>query len=73
MWLYAIVAVFMVAAYLFAPSITNETPAPASLGEFNYPDNSSGKPIPRIYGTARVSGNCIYVGGLRSRKIEKCG
>ena len=70
--MFAIVLISLLATFLFAPSALQDTPLPAGMNDFNFPDNSSGKPVPRLYGKARLSGNCIYVGGLRSEEIEKC-
>ncbi len=72
MWLFLLVAVLLVAVFLFMPVQNEEQPAPASLKDFNYPDNSIGKPVARLYGFARLYGNCIWYGKLRSEKIEKC-
>jgi len=72
MFLFAFVAVLLIAVYLLMPTPNQDTPAAASMKDFNFPDNSIGKPVPRLYGFARLFGNCIYVGKLRSKKIEKC-
>jgi hypothetical protein len=72
MFLFGFIAILLIAVYLFMPSPNTETPAAASLKDFNFPDNSIGKPVPRLYGMARLYGNCIYVGGLRTEEIKKC-
>ena len=70
MTLILIIAVLLIAVYLLAPG-PQDTKA-AGMEDFNFPDNSVGKPIPRLYGFAKVFGNCIYAGGLRSGDIEIC-
>lgn len=72
MWMFVVVAILLVAVYLLIPSATSETPSPAGMSDFNFPDNSIGKPVTRLYGKARLYGNCIYAGGLRNEKIEVC-
>jgi len=72
MWMFALVAILLIAVYLLTPSITEDTPSPAGLNDFNFPDNSIGKPVPRLYGYARLFGNCIHADGLRNEKIEVC-
>jgi len=72
MFLFALVAVLLIVAYLLTPSQTTDAPAPAGMADFNFPDNSIGKPVPRLYGYAMLKGNCIYVDGLRNEKIEIC-
>lgn len=72
MFLFWLTAILLVAVFLLMPSPTQEQPRAASLKDFNFPDNSIGKPVPRLYGAARLYGNCIWFGKLRSEKIEKC-
>ena len=67
--LFALVAAMLILTYLLAPTY-EDSRAPASMDDFQFPDNSIGKPVPRLYGAARLFGNCIYVGGLRNEPIE---
>lgn len=67
-WLYAITAILLIAAYLLTPYASN-TDKPTSLADFDYPDNSSSKPVPIIYGTAYIKGNCMYFGNLTHTNI----
>lgn len=70
MVLFILTAVLLIAMYLLTPG--PEAPEAASLKDFNVPDNNIGSPVPRLYGRARLFGNCIYYGNLTSRVIEVC-
>jgi len=72
MFLFILTALLLVAVFLFMPTLNEEQPTPASLKDFNYPDNSIGKPVARLYGLARLYGNCIWYGNLASEPIKKC-
>ena len=70
-WLFFALAALLVVVYLFAPVPSAEMGAqsPSGIDDFQMPDNSSSRVIPKVYGTAYLKGNCIYYGGLESRAI----
>lgn len=72
MFLFLLVSVLLIATYLLIPSATEDVPQAASLHDFNFPDNSIGKPIPRLYGMGRLNGNIMWYGNLTAVKIEQC-
>ena len=72
MFLFGLVALLLIAVYLFMPSANTEQTQPASLKDFDIPDNSIGKPVARVYGYVRLYGNCIWYGNLHSVPIQKC-
>ncbi len=58
-WLFIIVAVALIAVFLFISSMSMQQDVEQNT-EINIPDNSIGKPVPRLYGKSRLYGNCLY-------------
>lgn len=65
-----ILAIVMTIGFLFIPTPTPNIPSSSALNNFDYPTNSNGRAIPELFGTAKLSGNVIWCGDLRSKKIE---
>lgn len=63
-----VLAIVMAAGFLLMP--TPNIPSSSALNNFDYPTNSNGRAIPELFGTAKLSGNVIWCGDLRSKKIE---
>jgi len=70
--LFFLVAVLLIATYLLMPGPPNMNASPTSLEDFQVPDNSSFKVVPRVYGTVYLKGNYIYYGNLNSSAIKQC-
>ena len=66
--MFLITAVLSVVTYLLTPS--PDMGDPAAENDISIPENSNGKPIPRLYGYARLSGNCIWYGGRTTTPIR---
>jgi hypothetical protein len=73
MWINIIISLAMMAiSYAIRPR--SPTPKPASLTDIDAPTAETGRPIPVIFGTVRVTGaNCIWYGDLTSKAIKKSG
>ncbi len=69
--MFIISAIVSVAAYLLTPSATDDAVEASSEDSFKSPDNNNGRVIPRVYGYARLSGNCIYYGDYAVSPIRK--
>jgi len=67
------VAAVLIVTFIFAPIPSQPTMQPAGLDEFQIPDNSTYKVVPRVYGTAYLKGNCIYYGNLNTTRIMSDG
>ncbi len=70
MFLFLLVAMVLVVAFLFIMMNTNQPDAVANT-EIQAPDNSTGKAIPRLYGISKMYGNNIYYGGLTAYPIKE--
>ena len=68
MFFFLALAIVMAAVFLLMP--TPNMPNSSGLNNFDYPTNSNGRAIPELFGTAKLSGNVIWCGDLRSKKIE---
>lgn len=64
-----LVAVLMVAVFLLMPTPKMNNAKAASLNDFDIPTNSNGRAVPELFGTAKLSGNVIWYGDLRSEEI----
>ena len=62
--------IVMAAVFLLMPTPTPNMSNSSGLNNFDYPTNSNGRAIPELFGTAKLSGNVIWCGDLRSKKIE---
>jgi len=68
-----ILIIVAIALILLMPTPENQHPGKANtLDDFQFPDNSQSRPIPKIYGTVFASGNIIYIGNLRTKTITHC-
>lgn len=65
-----VLAIVMAAVFLLMPTPTPNMSNSSGLNNFDYPTNSNGRAIPELFGTAKLSGNVIWCGDLRSKKIE---
>lgn len=65
-----VLAIVMAAVFLLMPTPTPNMSNSSALNNFDYPTNSNGRAIPELFGTAKLSGNVIWCGDLRSKKIE---
>ena len=70
MFFFLALAIVMAAAFLLMPTPTPNMSNSSALNNFDYPTNSNGRAIPELFGTAKLSGNVIWCGDLRSKKIE---
>ena len=70
MFFFLALAIVMAAVFLLMPTPTTNMPNSSGLNNFDYPTNSNGRAIPELFGTAKLSGNVIWCGDLRSKKIE---
>ena len=68
-WLFLITLVLLVATYLFMPTPQQQQQSPNSLDDFDMPDNSNTRLVPKVYGRAYLSGNCVYYGNLNNTPI----
>lgn len=68
MFFFLALAIVMAAVFLLMP--TPNMSNSSGLNNFDYPTNSNGRAIPELFGTAKLSGNVIWCGDLRSKKIE---
>jgi hypothetical protein len=65
------VATFLITE-LLRPKPNLENAKPASLGDFQVPTATEGRPIPIIFGRVNMKGpNVIWYGDLRTKKIEQ--
>ena len=65
-----VLAIVMVVVFLLMPRPSANMPSSSGLNNFDYPTNANGRAIPELFGTAKLSGNVIWCGDLRSKKIE---
>ena len=70
MFFFLALAIVMAAVFLLMPTPTPNMPTSSGLNIFDYSTNSNGRAIPELFGTAKLSGNVIWCGDLRSKKIE---
>ena len=70
MFFFLALAIVMAAVFLLMPTPTPNMSNSSGLNNFDYPTNSNGRAIPELFGTAKLSGNVIWCGDLRSKKIE---
>ena len=70
MFFFLALAIVMAAVFLLMPTPTANMSNSSALNNFDYPTNSNGRAIPELFGTAKLSGNVIWCGDLRSKKIE---
>ena len=70
MFFFLALAIVMAAVFLLMPTPTPNMSNSSGLNNFDYPTNSNGRAIPELFGTAKLSGNVIWCGELRSKKIE---
>ena len=70
MFFFLALAIVMAAVFLLMPTPTPNIPNSSGLHNFDYPTNSNGRAVPELFGTAKLSGNVIWCGDLRSKKIE---
>ncbi|MCI6177845.1 MAG: hypothetical protein MR658_03325 [Campylobacter sp.] len=70
MFFFLALAIVMAAVFLLMPTPTPNMSNSSALNNFDYPTNSNGRAIPELFGTAKLSGNVIWCGDLRSKKIE---
>ncbi len=71
--LFLLIAVLLIAVFLFMPGPQDQTPEAAGLNDFNFPTNSNLRAMPILYGTVWVAGNILEYCCLSTRKIEACG
>ncbi len=71
MWLFGIVAVLMIAAYIFMPTPKMQNAKAAGLDEFSFPTNSNGRPVPEVFGTVEIHGNFLWYGDLSTQAIQQ--
>ena len=67
---FAIIGLVFALVFLLLPKPKANMPNSSGLNNFDYPTNSNGRAIPELFGTAKLSGNVIWCGDLRSKKIE---
>ena len=70
MFFFLALAIVMAAVFLLMPTPTPNMSNSSGLNNFDYTTNSNGRAIPELFGTAKLSGNVIWCGDLRSKKIE---
>ena len=70
MFFFLALAIVMAAVFLLMPTPTPNMSNSSGLNHFAYPTNSNGRAIPELFGTAKLSGNVIWCGDVRSKKIE---
>ena len=70
MFFFLALAIVMAAVFLLMPTPTPNMPNSSGLFYFDYPTNSNGRARPELFGTDKLSGNVIWCGDLRSKKIE---
>ena len=70
MFFFLALAIVMAAVFLLMPTPTPNMSNSSGLNNFDYPTNSNGRAIPELFRTAKLSGNVIWCGDLRSTKIE---
>lgn len=61
-------AIVLIIVFLLMPTPKTGMDGNA-LNNFDYPTASNGRVIPELFGTARLSGNVIWYGDLRSEEI----
>lgn len=54
----------MIMVAILVPNIQQDTPKANGLSDFTFPDNSTNRTIPIVFGTSYLAGNCIYFGEL---------
>lgn len=68
----AIMIIAALVAYALAPK--PPTPKPAGLDDIDAPTADEGRPIPVVFGTAKITGpNVIWYGDLTTSAIKKKG
>ena len=70
MFFFLALSIVMAAVFWLMPTPTPNMSNSSGLNNFDYPTNSNGRAIPELFGTAKLSGNVIWCGDLRSKKIE---
>jgi hypothetical protein len=71
--LFYITAALLIVAYIFMPVPNDLAMSPATLEDFQIPDNTNSKVVPKVYGTTYIKGNCIWYDNLKSKAIKSGG
>lgn len=70
-WLIVQVALIAL-SILLAPKPKLENAKPHGLGDFQFPTATEGRPVPIVWGTARIKGpNVVWFGDLKTKKITE--
>ena len=68
----ALFAISFIATALLAPKPNIENAKPGQLGDFRFPRNDEGAPVPIFWGRVRLrGGNTLFYGNLRAEAIRE--
>jgi len=70
---FLVITVIMILLALFLPiPDTGMEQKAYTTNDFQTPDFSEARPIPKIYGTCLVAGNIMYFGGVTAKSFDYC-